>query len=373
MSNTQLATITEQRNVLREKLTNWVEVRSVYLPGLLQLLTDISQPAPPTSEGHPEAYKLWLPSELPPMRRRATCVEGLPSIEARLRTAQCYDALNDIRYIMRVKARMVQFKNQNVRGQRDGVRSRAVIDRVQMKAMAAVRRYRDGREAKLTLEGPGDWEDGLRVLMDADVVSYKDPNRLKPRVGRVGTNEDEVNGEAVILPRGEERRVEEGNLLFNDVRGVRDGTGEKRKLLSWIWTAARNINVDDYTEDDDQILRSEWCKSRARSNRGVEEVNKVKQEMKRTLRYLQWRAEWWTARVDLRPDAPLDLQEGLRAYARKQELLQENLRTSFQKLWGAPLVETLAVPLFQSTLDEDGDDEDDEDDDGEESEVEGEE
>jgi len=111
MSSAQQSTIQEQRNVLREKICAWMHLQTVYIPGLLQLLTDLKDANPSEPDEKPEGFKLWLPSEIPSIRRRAACIEGLAEIEAKLRTAQCNDALDDICHTMRVKARMVQFKN----------------------------------------------------------------------------------------------------------------------------------------------------------------------------------------------------------------------------------------------------------------------
>ena len=57
-------------------------------------------------------------------------------MEAKLRRAQCFDALHGLRHTLRVKTRMLHFKRKNIRGQRDGVRSRTVIDRVHGTALA---------------------------------------------------------------------------------------------------------------------------------------------------------------------------------------------------------------------------------------------
>lgn len=356
ISTAQRASIKEQRTVLRDKLTAWLQLRSVYIPGLLQLLSDINKSAPAQPDEEPETFELWLPSALPETRRRAACYEGLPSIESRLRTAQCYDSLDDVRYVMRVKARMVQFKNQNVRGQREGIRSRAVVDRVHEKAMTAVRRYRRSRQAKLTLDGPGEWEKSLRDLRDEDVRSYRDPERMKSGMGRVGTNEDTVDGVAVIQSRADPLPIPEENILRDDHRNAHSGTGETYKMLSWIWTTAQNLKIDDHSDSDDQVLRAEWCRSRARAKRTEEEVQKVQEEMARTLRYLEWKSEWWIEKVQERGSVSEDLKEGLRAYALEQSGLQLSLRVTFKKLWARPLSDPVPPPESSQLSDDEGDD-----------------
>lgn len=367
MSSAQQSTILEQRNILGEKIRAWIHLRTVYIPGLLQLLVDLKDTNPSEPDEKPEGFKLWLPSEIPPTRRRAACIEGLPEIESKLRTAQCNDALDDVRHTMRVKARMVQFKNQNVRGQREGIRSRAVVDRVHEKATAAVQRYRTAREAKMNLDGPGDWEIGLKVLKDEDVRSYKDPQRAKSGGGRAGTNEDTVNGIPVIYRVSEAATTEvepEEDLLEPAERSSRSGTGETRKQISWIWTSSRSLNIDDNTDEDDQVLRAEWCRSRARGKRAGEEVLKLQEEMNRTLRFLEWKSEWWLQCAASRT-ASSDIAEGLAAYAKEQSQLQLSLRAEFRRLWGRPLTEELFVPLFPDVDDDEGNDEDSDDEDPE--------
>ena len=81
---------------------------------------------------------------------------------------------------------MVEFKNKQVRGQRGGLRSRVLIDRVHERARASTEKYRAARKAIYDLEGPGEWEEAFKVLEDNNVRGYQDPNRLRPRKGRQG-------------------------------------------------------------------------------------------------------------------------------------------------------------------------------------------
>ncbi len=79
----------EQRKILKDKLRNWLVLRAIYIPSLVQYLTEIGEPSGDNSDEDPEQVKLWLPSDLPMGRRRAICMEGLPRIEEKLRVAQC--------------------------------------------------------------------------------------------------------------------------------------------------------------------------------------------------------------------------------------------------------------------------------------------
>jgi hypothetical protein len=235
------------------------------MPGLLQYQADlasgsISARRSPHNSDNPEDVDIWLPSRIAEAYRSRVCREGLADIEERIRTAQCYDALDAIRHALTVKSRMIMFKNKNVRGQRDGLRSRSVIDRVHEKAREQAAKYRTAREAKYSLCGEGPWEEVLRVLLDGDVRGYQDKNLLRVRKGRPGTLEDEqveVDGGSGI----ENAEKEDGSRipLWEEERGRRDGTGETRRTLSWIWTTkSRTPNEDD---ENDDVLRSEWAKS----------------------------------------------------------------------------------------------------------------
>ena len=253
----------EQRNLLRTRLRGWEQLLSIYMPGLLQYKEDlasgtITAPYTPRHSDNPEDADIWLPSRIANAHRSRVCREGLAEIEERIRTAQCYDALDVIRHTLKIKSRMVMFKNQNVRGQREGLRSRAVIDRVHERARVHAAKYRAAREAKYALSGGGPWEEVLQVLMDADVRGYQDKNRLRVRTGRLGTLDDEQveaaegGGGPSSARTVEDVEMEDGAgiSLWDEVRERRDGTGETRRTLSWIWTTkSRSPNDDDETDD----------------------------------------------------------------------------------------------------------------------------
>ncbi len=122
-----------------------------YIPGLLQIQTDagLNPTAVWNSNPNPEDVQLWLPSELSPSQRRVACIRDLPKIKLQLRTVQCGSSLDSLRQALCIKTRMVYFKNKNVRGQRDGTRSRSIIDRVHKRAIQSVQKYRAARQAKL--------------------------------------------------------------------------------------------------------------------------------------------------------------------------------------------------------------------------------
>jgi hypothetical protein len=279
---------------------------SVYIPGLLQLQADLAINLLPAimSNSQPEDVELWLPSGLPTDRRRAASMEGLPEMENKLRMAQCHDALDNVWHILCIKARMVEFKNKHIQGQRDGTHSQSVIDRVHARARIAAEKYRAARTAKLALVGGGDWEAMLQPLKDSDLRAYSDPSWLKRRRGRQGMLEDGVM-EGLAEIGGEDQR-DEGELgelggqggqggmgdrgidLFPEVRKQKDGTEETRRILSWIWIT---MPIELAEGQNDDLLRSEWAKSRVRATWAMEEILLLREEMRCVLGFLRWKAD----------------------------------------------------------------------------------
>ena len=364
------------------------------MPGLLQYQADLASgsstapPYSPPSSANPEDADIWLPSRIAQAHRSRVCREGLAEIEERIRMAQCFDALDAIRHTLTIKSRMVLFKNKNVRGQRDGTHSRSVIDRVHERARAQALKYRAAREAKYALCGGGPWEEVLRVLMDGDVRAYQDKNRLRVRRGRLGTLDDEQVEAARATTTAEDIDMEDGAgiSLDDEDRTKRDGTGETRRTLSWIWTTKSRTPQDD--DETDEILRSEWAKSRARANRCKEEVLLLKEEMRRILVFLEWKSKWWLERQDLRKELTPDLRkgltpdlqkeltpevdEGMRAFAIGQANLQRNLAIHFREIWKGSLHGEMGNTEAPGDGVNDGeDDEDDDSDEDDEDEHEG--
>lgn len=332
----QSGTLLDRRNVLGRSIDAVEELRGVYMPGLLQLLTDTKENTSRDPDSNPEDTKLWLPSNISALDRVWVCHEGLTDMEARLRKARCYDALDGLRHTLRVKSRMILFKNANVRGQRDSGRSREVIDGIHNRAKGFAEKYRRNREALLKLLGPGTWEDELRPLENADVRGYGNVSRAKVGSGRQGTNEEAPGNEGVIIVEEPIVTIDDELDLLPEIRSRRQGTGESREKLSWIWWTTP-VSVKDGTDPDNELLRVEWCKSRARVARAREELRYVKEDMRRTMAFLGWKEQWWRSQRHRRSNVDPELQEGLKAYALKQEYIQRGLSNKFRTIWKQPL------------------------------------
>ena len=202
------------------------------------------------------------------------------------------------------------------------------------------------------------------MLLDGDVRGYQHTNVLHIRKGRPGTLDDqqvEAAGGSNRTGGIEDAYIEDGTgiPLWEEERERRDGTGETRRTLSWIWTTkSRTPNADDKTDD---ILRSEWVKSRARANRCKEEVLLLREEMRRVLVFLEWKSKWWLQRQSLREGVARELGEGLMAYALEQANVQECLASHFQEIWRGSLNDRTADSLIDAIDDLDGEDNGDDD------------
>jgi hypothetical protein len=106
--------LTEQRNQLSKRILVWEQLLPLYIPGLLQYRSDIDDESNIHTDGHPENSDLWLPSKLPEGARQRVCMQSLPRIKEKLRTAQCYDALESIHHILKIKSRLIKFKQKNI-------------------------------------------------------------------------------------------------------------------------------------------------------------------------------------------------------------------------------------------------------------------
>lgn len=88
----------------------------------------------------------------------------------------------------------------------------------------------------------------------------------------------------------------------------------------------------------------EWGRAKVRKNRWDEEVNLIREEMRRILRYLFWETGVWDARAQTtRDDQPVEVQAGLKAYACQQAELHRSLRAFFFKSLSVPLGDAAAA------------------------------
>lgn len=82
----------------------------------------------------------------------------------------------------------------------------------------------------------------------------------------------------------------------------------------------------------------EYAKAKARVTRWQEEILLLVEEMRRTVAFLQWKAQWW-GDLAAKRRVRTDVQSGLIAYSRRQEAQLLGLAERFTILWRPTLTE----------------------------------
>ncbi|KAH7903192.1 hypothetical protein BJ138DRAFT_1120622 [Hygrophoropsis aurantiaca] len=157
---------------------------------------------------------------------------------------------------------------------------------------ATAQKYRDAHAALIALSKHLDkvgWQNSLRPLQDDDI---------KP-------------------------------ATFNRLETT--STTEGRKRLTWIWITTSESEDNDEREQD--ALRVEWCKARARTMRWTEEVELLFEEKRRILQFFEWQTQWWMARADADWIQDPIIKAGSIAYAHRQASLRRKLAHHFENMW----------------------------------------
>ncbi|KAA1479943.1 hypothetical protein DENSPDRAFT_743739, partial [Dentipellis sp. KUC8613] len=289
----------EKSNVLRNRINAWRVVQQVYMPGVSRLLEAGSEDTSPGDEAdnRPEYAKLWLPSELPLSLHESGCAPSLLQKELRLRVAQADDTLHLVRRQIRVRFGLIHYKSIHVNGpgQKANTRVRNLLTRVTEKLDRLVRRYRHAYTIISSLHPNGSWASRLQELKDEDL--------------RGPTTDDE-------------------------------GLGRGRRQLVWIWRAqtpdARDVpGLGDGDVHDS--MRAEWAAGRARVKRWEEEVELLQEEMRRAVKFFEYRENEWLQKAGLGSEVAAryspDIASGLDAYARRQAATNRLLALSCAGRW----------------------------------------
>lgn len=228
---------------LLHKVRQFLQLQAKYMPGLT---SQGAGPAPrvPTSDDI-ETYPIQLPSDLSPTLRGSVCAAGLAQVEDDLQHADAYEALDELRHALRIRAAYNRDKVKNVTGQVPNTRAREKQGSADESVHAAKRRYRAARSALERLRGSGEWEATLRPLLDKDVVGLNE---------RALTREELADNERARDMGG---AAEDDSVPLSGVVSV----GEGRRTLSWIWYTSDGDAPR--SNNDDPGLRD--CKSLAYS------------------------------------------------------------------------------------------------------------
>ncbi len=301
----KLPQLLELRTSFRHRVQKFRALQATFTPGILALLA--VDDAARTDIEEIEEIRLGIPSQIDSKSRAAACPAEILSIEARLRDAQCRDALQDLRNQLHAQHRLWTLKKLHVRYQGPNTCARTDIGDQGVRVQRAAQKYRRARRAKLALVGPGPWEGEFRVLLDGDIRAVQD---------------DDPDA---VAERARKRK--------------RPGPSEGYKTTSWIWRGGDSDEGGSY-----EPVRVEWCKLRARVCRWMEEERLLPEEMRRVLAFLAFQEDEWKGRIGRRTDVDETLQEGLSAYAYRQAAMRRQLRGSFRQVW-LPLVKAAGVEL----------------------------
>ncbi|KAH7904941.1 hypothetical protein BJ138DRAFT_1118936 [Hygrophoropsis aurantiaca] len=322
----QMSHLEEKRIACLAKIKTFRDLQRLYMPGAvccIQRKEDERnrEALPPKVED----IDLWLPSELPIGEQTSGCIQGLPDMERKLREAQCHDALDALRARLHAKAHLIAFRNKNTRGQVQSTRSRTLIGHIGDRAMFFAEKYRHARRALMNLSGSAFDASTFKELLPKDLTL---------------DNEDTAD-----IPAQE--------ALARAGRDTGPRTKKKsngKKLLSWIWTAGGG--PDEATEHSiHQSVRVEWCKARARKLRWSEEVDLLREEMRRVLRFLDWRVRWWLSRPTTWEGLDPLVSAGLAAYAQRQADLHRSFSKAFEAQWSQPSVEAARAITARNSCD----------------------
>ncbi|TRM60680.1 hypothetical protein BD626DRAFT_549440 [Schizophyllum amplum] len=266
-----------------------------------------------------ERRPLFPPSSLS-QEERAVLPCDVAAIEIRLRDAQCRVGLNAVRTHLLAKARELRFKNSNIRHQGSTTRARNILKGIDDKVRASADKYVIARDALVRLANSEASDVRWRKL---DV--HKDLRCMEER-------ED-------TRRQGAAQEDEAAAASTSHLQRMRDATGEGRRTVSWIWYGSETVSSDaegtELYEDGGLHLagvRVEWCKAYARLRRWQEQILLLREEMRRTLVSLDYRAQVWKTRgTSEKRDGPLG--EGSRAYAARQYRVYTLLTAHFRALW----------------------------------------
>ncbi|KAJ7436521.1 hypothetical protein B0H11DRAFT_1754802 [Mycena galericulata] len=297
--------IQELRIALLKKLRTYERLQLVFMPGVAALreaeeeMRDRDVPAPKA-----EHVKLWLPSGLSAAQRRSACRRGVAAVESRLRRGQCADALTTLRSRLHAQRHIIAWRNSNAAGQNSSTRSATLIGRVGDRVARVAAKYRQARAALIELEGP-DHVPEFKELKDEDL--------------RVDLEEESDMAARKKLAR------------LGSTKRSRNEPAARKKGMSWIMMVGGGPGEDDAELHDS--VRVEWSKAKARKERWVEEVKKLREEMKFVLRMLRWTQAEWRIRAEKRKDVDAALAAGLKGYAARQAALHGRIAAGFHAGW----------------------------------------
>ncbi|KAK6992988.1 CxC2 domain-containing protein [Favolaschia claudopus] len=319
--------ITEQRRAFFAKLRKFRALQAIYVPAAAERLReDDEQRDPDLPPPQAEEVKLFLPSALS-RGDGSTEAEGLPGKEARLREGQLNDNIRRLRSRLHAKRHLLHYRLEHLVGQRGGTRAAVLIEQVTENIEEAAARYRRAREALISLKGESACS-AWKPLRDEDIRLDQDREvdaLARERLGGVGS-------------KGSRKST----------RATAAAISSRQKKMSWIWTQGGGPDADE--EELAEAVRVEWATAKARRDRWSEEVDLLREEMRRVLRFLRWRAVWWEEhRVVERVVSP-EVKKGLQAYASQQAAMTRQISRQFKQSWETSASQAVRVAMENDAM-----------------------
>lgn len=302
----ELTRLQLRSNALVRKVESWYAVLQLYIPSTFTL----RQEAISEKTVAPYDLSLWLPSAI---GNRAPVERRLVDIEYKLRSAQASEALVNLRRHLQRRVTVYDARKRWVRGQGANTRALNLLESVEERITTSKEEYRRSRRALLNLGG---------------MLGIKGLERSFPPL---------LDGDVKALSRPQLESA---------------SAGQTTAVLSWIWRHS-SVTDDDHSAFEAESMwwfdsrgnpalilptgiKVEWAKSRARAARYQEEIKIVGEEMKRSLRFLDWRVNQWRIRGEAKGRAGESDESylaGLKAYALRQAAICEGLKRLFSNQW----------------------------------------
>ncbi|KDQ23709.1 hypothetical protein PLEOSDRAFT_1048587 [Pleurotus ostreatus PC15] len=226
----------DMRTKLTRSLARLRVLQGIYTPCVIHKLTTCDTP----DEEEAESCPLLLPSALTP-EERLTCAPGLVQIEQELRDAQCRSALNELRTLLFIKARLVGYKDRNARHQHANTRARILIERNEDRIKLQTQKYQAAWRALTNMSHDVGWPQ----LKQEHIRCMDDPDTLTERHTRLARQVEKDGVDTILVETG----VKEGDVAC-DAQVEGETVGEERRVakegyrtISWIWVDG------DYSEE----------------------------------------------------------------------------------------------------------------------------
>ncbi|KAH9912082.1 uncharacterized protein B0H18DRAFT_1056642 [Fomitopsis serialis] len=309
-SSDKYNSIAKERSKLERRLVDWLLWQQrVMGPSLLMVEADVQAEWPSIDSVAAEQATVLVPSAYSQEIRRHASLERFVVAEQELRVAHANDTLKKIRQKLHFEA---YYRGQNAGsfGQQAQTRYSKLKTGEREKIEALRKEYE-------------------RARLKVDRLATRDrPNTLRP-------------------------------LLVEQCRPpvvAKENVGRQKESVSWIW---RDGTYHDTALDKWALeaCRLEWFRASARTTRWNEEVEIVKEEMRRVQRYFHYCMKKWEERAEV-VCTNLD-EQGAAAFAARQSSMYSRLLTDAQKCFPLSLqiiFDDMVAPLEVSMIDgEDGD------------------